>query len=51
MCSSMKIVRSHVVPYAAAISDSFLLKHENTKLLTAGLVENMIETEMIEHRE
>lgn len=42
-----KYVDLHVVPYIAAIGDSFLLTHGNAKSHTAQLVEYILETETI----
>ncbi|GFV24789.1 hypothetical protein TNCV_882571 [Trichonephila clavipes] len=38
-----KILRLHVVPYAAAIGDSFLLIQDNARNHTARLVKNFLE--------
>lgn len=46
-----EILRPHVVPYAAAIGDSFLLMHDNARPHTARLVENFLEAETIQRME
>lgn len=37
--------KSHVIPYAAAIVDSFLLRHDNMGCSASRLVESLFETE------
>ena len=46
-----EILSSHVIPYAAAIGDSFVFQHDNAKPHTAHLVENMLESEITQRME
>ena len=43
-----EILRRHVLPYAAAIGDFFVLQHDNARPHTDRLVENMLEAETIQ---
>ena len=43
-----KVLRPHVTPYTAAFGDSFVFQHDNARLHTARLVENMLESETVE---
>ncbi|XP_071044216.1 uncharacterized protein [Parasteatoda tepidariorum] len=42
-----EILRPHVIPYAAAIDDSFVLQDDNARPHTARLVKSMLEAETI----
>ncbi|GFV77216.1 hypothetical protein TNCV_444461 [Trichonephila clavipes] len=42
-----EIMRPHIVTYAAAIGDSFILIQDNVKPHTAHLMENCLEVEPI----
>ena len=46
-----EILRAHVIPYAAAIGDSFVFQDDNARPHTARLVENMLEVETIQRME
>ncbi|GFW59259.1 transposable element Tcb1 transposase [Trichonephila clavipes] len=46
-----EILRPHVVPYAAAISDFLLLMQDNARNHTARLVRNCLEAKTIQHME
>lgn len=46
-----EILRPHVIPYAAAIGDSFVLQDDNARPHRARLVENMLEAETIQRME
>lgn len=46
-----EILRPHVIPYAAAIGDSFVFQQDNARPHTARLVENMLEAETIQRME
>ena len=48
---AVEILRSHVIPYAAAIGDSFVFQDDNVRPHTARLVENMLEAETIQRME
>ncbi|GFW55222.1 hypothetical protein TNCV_116081 [Trichonephila clavipes] len=46
VCS--EILRSHVIPYAGAIGDSFVFQDDNARPHRVRLVENMLEAETIQ---
>ncbi|GFW75517.1 transposable element Tcb2 transposase [Trichonephila clavipes] len=46
-----EILRSHVIPYAGAIGDSFVFQDANARPHRARLVENMLEAETIQRME
>ncbi|GFX13399.1 transposable element Tcb2 transposase [Trichonephila clavipes] len=46
-----EILRSHVIPYAGAIGDSFVFQDDNARPHRARLVENMLEAETIQRME
>ena len=46
-----EILSSHVIPYAAAIGDSFVFLHDIARSHTACLVENMLKAEIIQRME
>ncbi|GFU17436.1 transposable element Tcb2 transposase [Trichonephila clavipes] len=46
-----EILRPHVIPYAGAIGESFVFQDDNARPHRARLVENMLQTETIQHME
>jgi len=46
-----ELLRLYVIPYAAAIGDSFVFQHDNARLHTAHLVEKMLEAETMQRME
>lgn len=45
------ILRPRVVPYTAAIEESFVFRHDNARPHTASFLKSMFEAEKIQHME